>query len=229
MAGTTDNSEFISSVSFSPTANVAQTLFVANQSTGATASTLSVSGLGLTWSELVTHVSGTGFVRMSAFRAVGTPIPGTITMTFDAPQQALLYRLVEWSGASIAGSNASSAVVQITSTANSFGVGSSIMSLSMSAKQNSSHVQVVAFAARNSTQVALDGAWTRVGTDAGVGSPPFHWGLAWTSAEDLTISSTHVGANIEQVGIMLEIGNDANVAPGAFRRRTSFSLMGVGR
>ena len=225
---TTDSTAFTSTASITPAAERLLTAFIGAHSPhsgGLSAPTLT--GNGLTWTEVGTAKDSSSQTVMTVFRAMGTPSSGTLSWAFAGSSAAMTcaYTVVEWFNASTSGVNGAGAVAQYSTNSVPTGAGSSVLTLTLSsAFSNSSNAAVAAFACRNSSAVTFDAAWTAL-SNATVGSPTCNYTVIWRSGEDLSVSCTQAGNNIVQSGVILEIAEQT--AGGGGGAGTSLRFRGV--
>lgn len=100
--------------SISPTAGKLVVIAVYNRKSTGTPATPTVSGAGLTWTQVVTQVHAAGNSRFTIFRAMGaSPSAGVLTIDFGGEtQQMCHWDIVQWTGARQGGTNGSLAVPQ---------------------------------------------------------------------------------------------------------------------
>lgn len=112
---TNDNSTDASSFdtgSISPVANRLYLIFVASSHASADPSTPTLSGAGMTWTQIATFALTTK--RVTVFRALSaSPGSGVVTMDFAGQiQQCALWAIIEITGMKTSGTNGSDAIVQ---------------------------------------------------------------------------------------------------------------------
>lgn len=229
---TTDSTAFTSTAAIAPASNRLLIAFAGSHSTHAGGAVVpAVSGLGLTWELIGAAKDGSSFTQMSVHRAMGTPSAGSVTWSFSdasSAQVTFAYSVVEWIGASTSGSNGAGAIVQVSTNSVQSGAGSSVLTLSLpSPFVNSSNVTVAAFAARNSTAVQTDPAWTTLFSTQ-LASPASMYRWVWFNGEDRIIGSTQEGATISQSGVIFEIQEQTIIGVGQGVRFRGAQLMGAG-
>jgi len=115
-----------------PLSNKLILVFVSSRYGSAEANTPTLSGNSLTWTEITHRYSTPRNGKVTAFRAIGIPSSGAITIDFDGQtQQNCHWAVLQLDGVVVTGTNASDAVVQTGTDAP--GDGSTTASITLSA------------------------------------------------------------------------------------------------
>lgn len=103
--------------SITPTAKYLQLLSVYHRNDASSVATPSISGCGLTWTQVVTVTDSGTEQRCTIFRATGeSPTAGIVTISFGGQNQTQCsWSINEFSNVDVSGTNASNAIVQSSS------------------------------------------------------------------------------------------------------------------
>jgi len=181
--------------SCSPHSNRLQLLAILNSRTGAAASTPTVTGCGLTWTQVDTQTfasAASNQRRLTVFRALGTPTPGALTVDFGGvTQSGCQWRLTEFQNIDTSGSNGSSAVVQSAKAAVSADGQDTSLSVTLSAFAASYNRTYVAVAHSYNEDTTPRASWTELG-DPGTtyGSPSQALETQWSDAAGAAITAS---------------------------------------
>jgi hypothetical protein len=186
--------------SVTPAANKLLLLVVTNGLSGGASVVNTVTGQGVTW--VLVDQAAQSNVRVSVFRAMGTPTTGQLTIDFNAVSQTnCIWSLVQFDKVNTGGTNGSGAVVQ---SKNGTGTGTPSPSVTLTVPVGAGNATFGAVCENSTTNAMTAGAtFVRLGTQLSVATPSNGRLAEWSAA----------GANPVSVGF----------ASGAFQ----FSMVGI--
>lgn len=137
-----------------------------------TANAPSVSGCGLTWTQVATITADGGALRVTLFRAMGSPAAGVLTLTFGGQTQTqVIWSVVEFQNVSVNDGGVNT-VVQSTTAATANSNEPNTLSLTLSAFSNVHNATYVVIGSPN--PAALSGftrEWLLITPDPTLGGP----------------------------------------------------------
>ncbi|GLI38602.1 hypothetical protein KI811_09870 [Geobacter hydrogenophilus] len=197
--------------SISPTGNNLVLAWVANYRSFGSASTPTMSGNGLAWTQVATlNVNGATTHRLTLFRAMGaSPTTGSATISFGATSQTnVSWSIIQFSGVDTSGTNGSGAVVQnaINSATSTTSLTTTLVGFDSSLNATAAGFMVTATPVP--TVEAGYTGWSASSTNTFLRSE-------FKAANDTTPSaSTAAAHNWAGIGVELRIANDLTIGNG---------------
>ncbi|MFF6951822.1 hypothetical protein ACFZAD_24585 [Streptomyces iakyrus] len=187
-----------------------------------------VSGNGLTWTQVATVIDSNNLRRLTLFRAMGTsPSTGEVTFNFGGQTQAgCVWSVVKYSGVDTSGTNGSGAIVQ-SATQASGGVVNNL-TVTLSAFSNSLHGTAGGFGYPLNNGNGVPGTgFTQTG-ERFQGSPNQAILSEFGAGEDVTVDLSLGASSVPIVGIAVEIKlAPQQVAPISIDSAEAFGLSSV--
>lgn len=190
------------SASITPSSDALVLLWVESRVGFGAASTPTVTGNSLTWTQVASvgfNTTSTTASRLTLFKALGSsPTTGTVAMNFGLTQGNCIWSIVEYSGV-----DTTTPVVQSqTNNANS----ASSLTVTLSSFGSSSNVTAAGFGADLNVAIDNEGTWTEIhdiGTTVGPG--PSRLENQWYNGNDTTATGTMNSGTADMAGIAVEI------------------------
>lgn len=224
----TDQTSY-TTASISPTANRLVILTVRNAfSTGP--NTPTVSGAGMTWTQITTAVDAGNIRRVTMFRALAAS-PGSGALTIDLAGQSQIncnWSISEFSGIVTTGTNGADAVVQSnTNTANATNTGLTVTLSAFGSTNNASHGVCI----KNASNVPVAGSgFTELASYTTVNKVESEWQINdntvdWTWASESNISQ---GVAIEMQALSQSLVKKVGgIAVGSISKISGVSLASI--
>lgn len=191
---TTGASSYVFSPSTPANSPAVVLLGVASRETSTVADPSSVTGLGLTWTKIVSQHEAGDVLAASLWLGVGTPSAGNVTINFPAAQTCCFAHFLELSGAP-----QSSTIVQ------SLGGASTGSPLTITLSSTPTSGFVVGFVAHRANEATTPGSGFTEASDDNTSSPA-NTGveLEWQAANDQTVDWTYSTAS-NATGVAAEV------------------------
>lgn len=188
--------------SVTPAANKLILLAVTSGATPAT-TVPTATGCSLTWVQVATQQQGASNQRVTVLRALGAaPTTGAITIDFAGVANNCAWKVIEFDGANISGTNGSGAIVQ----SNSANGGSSPLTVTLGAGVTAGNI-TFGIGAANSSSVTLTAGtdFTFIGNRPALTTPSSTTGVEWSSIGANPVAITTSGSpNWAIIGIELK-------------------------
>lgn len=199
-SSTTDTTSY-ATASITPGANKLILAWVVPVRNSGTTGTVTLSGNGLTWTQVRTEIGSTVSMRGALFRAMGaSPTAGVVTITTSAQSNGCTWILSEFDGVVTTGTDGADAVVQSNGT-NSASATS--LSVTLSAFADAGNATFGAFGHRNSDAVTGGSGFTEIADVLGTG-PDSGSQTEWRADNDTSVDASWTNATV-CVAVAVEI------------------------
>lgn len=196
-ADTTALSTYTTASSYTPSANVPVFAWIVNTHGTSAPAPSSVTGNGLTWSQIITKASAAGTIRGSLYWALGaSPSNGALSAAFSGNQTGAAIHVFELAGADTSGtivqsaSNAAAAAGSVTVTLSAFG--------------SANNATVACFGGLRNVGINPDSGFTEI-YDNGYATPATEAESGWKNAEDTSITGAWSAGTADIVGVACEV------------------------
>lgn len=207
-SGSESDTNAYSTASVSPTGNALILACVATRGVGGVAgdTPTSVTGNGLTWEEVDSHI--TNSVRVSIFRAMGaSPSSGAVTFNFSGNQGNATWAIVQVTGVTTGGSNGADAVVQPTTNGGTATSGTVTLSTFLHANN-----RPFAFFAIEAAEGLLPSNFTEL-SDNNTGAPVHASAAEWHDTTADTTADYSWTSSVPWAAIALELNETVLTPP----------------
>lgn len=164
---------------------------------------LTVSGLGLTWTEHAQKIfwpSGSSYYSaLYVFRAIGTVTPGTLSLTAGQTVDSMSWSLIELDGVDTGGTNGANAIVQAVS--DSFASSGTSTSVTLAGFASADNAAFGIFGTGNYNSFTPGSGLTELSDDSYEYSA---MSVVFKSTSQTTLSVTHSAAD-QRAGLCLEL------------------------
>lgn len=191
--------------SITPGADKLILAFIGNSVAGGSVpATPTLSGNGLTWTQVATQTWNVDVARLTIFRATGAaPTTGAITISIATPAPTCCeWSIIEVSGADITGTNAANAIVQTVST-NAADALATSGTVTLSAFSNSSNATFGVFGHKAQEATNPGSGFTELG-DTNHAAPNRAFEVEYLAGNDTTVDASWT-TSAEWGGIAAEI------------------------
>lgn len=183
--------------SFTPSSNVPVFAWVVNTHGTSAAAPTSVTGNGLTWSQIATRANAAGTLRGSLYWALGaSPSAGGLSAAFSGNQTGAAIHVFELAGADTSGT--------IVQSASNVAAAAGSVTVTLSAFGNVNNAAVACFAGLRQTGINPDTGFSEI-YDNGYATPATEAESGWKSGEDTSIVGTWSAGTADILGVACEV------------------------